>query len=159
MEKEYERHYEEIIKVGGRVEEVFKTADEFANFSGHMNQSSLMMGGGKMVTKIDGGQGKKVGSRIKLYGKVWGLQLFLEEVVTLRNPPFKKEWQTTGNIHLAAIDHYRLGFEIRGNSFRVYIDYNLPKSGWEKIAGSILGEYYARWCVGQMMMAVKHRFS
>ena len=40
--------------------------------------------------------GRKVGSRIRVAGGAFGLELSVDEVATERNPPFRKVWETTG---------------------------------------------------------------
>jgi hypothetical protein len=89
-----------------------------------------MMGGGRMDVQVDGGRGQVVGSHIRLSGKVFGIHLFLDEVVTEREPPHRKAWQTVGTLRLLVIGHYRIGLEINpqngGSNLRVSIDYELP---------------------------------
>lgn len=120
------------------------------------------MGGGKMETRVDEGKGQKVGSRIQMHGKIFGINLFLDEVITEHNPPIRKAWETVGNINLLVIDHYKLGFEIQPDDstskFKVYIDYNLPQSASTKILGFLLGDIYAKWCVNQMISGVQVHF-
>jgi hypothetical protein len=77
-----------------------------------MSESSWMMAGGRMETKLDASRGQAVGSRIGMSGRVLGIDLEVEEVVTERNPPRRKVWETTGAPKLLVIDHYRMGFEI-----------------------------------------------
>src|SRR3989344_7411632 len=125
MNREYNKHYEDSLVVKSDPAKVFLYADDHANFSSHMNQSSWMMGGGKMETRVDEGNGQKLGSHIKMSGKVFGINLFLDEVITKHEPPFKKEWETVGKVNLLVIDNYILGFEIKpdssGSLIRVYI--------------------------------------
>ena len=85
------RHYDQSIVVPAPPEQVFAFADDHSRLSSHMNQSSWMMGGGRMSVDGDEGNGQAVGSRIRLDGRVFGLRLFLDEVVTRREPPFHKE--------------------------------------------------------------------
>lgn len=87
----FEKHYEESLVVPTKPEEVFNFADDHNNFSSHMSRSSWMMGGGKMETKMDVDHGQKVGSHIKMNGKILGIRLFLDEVVTKREVPKLKE--------------------------------------------------------------------
>jgi len=159
----YSRHYEENTVVNSGAESVFAYADDFANFSSHMNKSSWMMGGGKMETVVDEGKGQRVGSHIKMKGTVFGIGLFLDEVVTIYEPPYHMEWQTLGEINLVVIDHYRLGFQIEqdysNSKFKVYIDYNLPKSRKTHMPGVLFGGMYAKWCVQQMIRGVKTHFA
>ena len=160
---ERERHLEESIVVSASPDTIFAYADDHRNFSAHMNQSSWMMAGSKMERGTDEGEGKKVGSHITMSGKVLGVHLFLDEVITVHEPPRQKEWQTVGSINLLVIDHYTLGFKIQpadaGSQFTVYIDYDLPKSWKTRALGVLFGGMYAKWCVRQMTQGVRDHFS
>ncbi len=151
------------VAVNANQNEVFSYADDHRNFSSHMNQSSWMMGGGSMQTEIDEGKGQRVGSHIKMGGKVMGVELALDEVITVHEPPKRKEWETVGDINLLVIDQYRLGFEISpheaNSDLRVYIDYDLPKSAKARLLGVMFGGMYAKWCVGQMANGVSNHFN
>ena len=154
-------HFEASALVGAPADSVFAYADDPARFSSHMSKSSWMMGGGRMLTELDAGRGQIVGSRIRLSGKVFGLELSVEEIVTERVPPQSKAWETTGSPRLLVIEHYRMGFEIapqeNGSLLRVYIDYALPEDLPARWLGVLLGRYYARWCTDQMVRdTVKH---
>lgn len=114
-----------------------------------------------METKLDDGRGQKVGSRIRLAGRVFGVELSVEEIVTLRNPPQRKVWETTSAPQLLVIGHYRMGFELspqgNGSMLRVFIEYALPERGPARWLGSLFGRYYARWCTQRMVDdAVEH---
>lgn len=84
-----------------------------------------------MKTELDEGRGQKVGSRIRLAGRVLGIQLSVEEMVTERVPPHRKVWKTTSAPKLLVIGHYRMGFELspqgNGSMLRAFIDYVLPR--------------------------------
>lgn len=156
-------HYEETVTVNAPLEEVFRYADDFANFSSHMNKSSWMMAGGKMETQVDEGKGQRVGSHIKMGGNILGFNLHLDEVVIEHKPPLHKAWETVGDLNLLVIDHYKLGFDIEPNSdgskLKVFIDYNLPKSFASRILGYLFGNMYAKWCVHQMTLGVEEHFN
>ena len=158
----YSRHYEDTIKINVNPETVFTYADDHTNFSSHMNKSSWMMGGGMMKTEVDAGKGQKVGSHIRMGGKVFGVNLFLDEVIIEHEPPYRKVWETVGKINLLVIDHYKLGFEIKqegsSSELKVFIDYNLPRSLATYWLGVLFGEMYAKWCVAQMINGVEERF-
>ncbi|MCL5073085.1 MAG: SRPBCC family protein [Actinobacteria bacterium] len=162
VQSKYEKHYEEIAEVPAEPKSVFTFVDDHKNFSSHMSQSSWMMGGSKMETIIDEGKGQKAGSHIKMRGKIFGINLFLDEVITQHEAPYRKAWETVGKINLVVIDHYKLGFEIIPNNhsskLKVYIDYNLPKSWKTRLLGVLFGEIYAKWCVRQMYQGVKNHF-
>lgn len=158
----YSNHYEETVFINVISEKIFAFADNHHNFSSHMNKSSWMMGGGKMEIQIDEGEGQKIGSHIKMSGKVFGVSLFLDEVIIERTPPSQKVWETVGKPKLLVIGPYRLGFEIsptdKGSSLRVFIDYDLPQSLSSKWLGFLFGGIYAKWCVRQMTQGVQERF-
>ncbi len=161
--EELSRHYQNSLVIPASAEDIFAYADNHQNFSSHMNKSSWMMGGSRMETRVDDGQGQAVGSHIYMDGKVFGIKLSLDEVVTKREPPRYKEWQTVGNPKLLIIGHYRMSFEISsdGNTskFKVSIDYELPKSLGGSLLGSIFGGTYAKWCVQQMLTGTQSHFS
>lgn len=154
--------YEKSDLITAPPEVVFSYADNHANFSSHMSESSWMMVGSRMETKADEGKGQKTGSHIKMSGRILGINLFLDEVITKHEPPFYKEWQTVGDINLLVIDHYKLGFEVKSQNdasqLKVYIDYNLPKSFKTRWLGFLFGGIYAKWCVHQMLNGVKDHF-
>lgn len=156
------RHYEESTLIPAPAEEIFAYVDDHTNFSSHMNKSSWMMGGGSMKTDTDEGKGQKVGSHIRMSGRVFGINLFLDEVVTQHEPPYRKEWQTVGDLNLLVIDHYKLGFEIEpennGSKFKVHIDYKLPKPTNTHWLGVLFGKMYAKWCVSQMIKGSRDHF-
>lgn len=160
--KIFSKHYEETSIISTQPSEVFNFADNHKNFSSHMNKSSLMMGGASMETEVDEGKGQKIGSHIKMYGKVFGFNLFLDEVISKYSPPYHKEWETVGDINLLVIDHYKLGFEIKPEKeysiMKVYIDYDLPKPFFTKLLGLLFGDIYAKWCVKQMINRVSSHF-
>lgn len=157
----YSKHLERSVVVAGEITSVFDFIDDHVKFSSHMNKSSWMMGGAKMTTEVDEGKGQKVGSHIKMGGKVMGFNLFLDEVVTERSRPRRKVWQTVGNPNLVVVGNYQMGIELTSldskTNVRVFFDYDLP-SGVSKILGVMFGEMYASWCVNQMLNGVVAHF-
>jgi hypothetical protein len=142
---------------------LFAHVDDHARLSSHMNESSWMMGGGRMDLELDAGRGQRVGSRIRVAGRVFGLYLSLEEVVIERNPPLRKVWETTVPPRLLVIGHYRMGFDITptgdGAQFRVFIDYALPEAAPTRWLGYVFGRYYARWCTERMVRDAWNHFA
>jgi hypothetical protein len=154
-------HYECSRIVQARAHELFEHADDHARLSSHMSQSSAGMAGGRMTIKVDAGRGQAIGSRIRLIGRAFGIRLFVEEVVTERDPPHRKVWETVGQPRLLVIGHYRMGYDIApqsgGLQFRVFIDYALPELAPGRWLGWMFGELYARWCTRRMVNdAVEH---
>ena len=143
------------------MDQVFAHIDDHTRLSSHMSEPSWKMGGGRMETELDEGRGQKIGSRIRLSGRVFGVELAVEEIVTERDPPRRKVWATTGAPRLLVIGHYRMGFELssqgNGSMLRVFIEYALPERAPARWLGRLFGRYYASWCTRQMVDdALKH---
>jgi hypothetical protein len=126
----FERHYEQTVSLPVGAAEVFSYADDFSKLSSHMNKSSSMMMGGSMETIVDQAGGQAIGSHVRMTGRMMGVEVTLEEVITAREPPRHKTWETVGTQRLIVIGNYRLGFDIvesdKSSKLRVFIDYNLP---------------------------------
>jgi hypothetical protein len=141
---------------------VFAHLDDHKRLSSHMSQSSWRMGGGSMQFELDEREGKAVGSHIRLSGRILGRTLSVEEVVTEREPPARKVWETTGTPDLMVIGDYRLGFDITPDAgrsvVRIFIDYALPQSGSARVLGRVFGDWYAKWCTRQMLRDVTTHF-
>ncbi|KKP80693.1 MAG: hypothetical protein UR81_C0019G0011 [Candidatus Levybacteria bacterium GW2011_GWB1_35_5] len=156
------RHYEDSTFIPASQSEIFVYVDDHKNFSSHMSKSSWMMGGGSMDVKLDEGSGKKVGSHIKLSGKVFGIKIYLDEIITTHEPPKRKEWQTVGSLRLLVIGNYRMGFEIspesQGSRLKVFIDYDMPTLLYTRWLGYLFGGIYAKWCVQQMIKGSRNHF-
>ena len=148
-------HFEASAFIAAPPDIVFAYVDDPARLSSHMSQSSWMMAGSRMEIELDTDRGQTVGSRIRLRGKVFGVTLSVDEVVTARVPPYRKAWQTIGSPSLLVIGHYRMGFEIvlkeDGSLLRVYIDYSLPGDAPARWLGWWFGSFYARWCTQRMV--------
>jgi Polyketide cyclase / dehydrase and lipid transport len=155
-------HHESVAVLNAPVAEAFEYLDDFKQLSAHMEKSSAMMMGSRMRIELDERSGHAVGSRVRMTGKMMGLTLSLEEVVTDRLPPFRKSWQTV-DTNLVVIGSYRLGFELTpdGNASRarIFIDYALPAKFPARWLGILFAGTYARWCTGRMAMDVERYFS
>ncbi len=157
------QHYETNAFVPAPMDRVFAFIDDHTRMSSHMSKSSWQMGGGRMEIQLDEAQGKSVGSRIRLAGRAFGIELSVEEVVTERNPPYRKVWETIGSPRLLVIGPYRMGCELspqeNGSMLRVFIDYALPERVPARWLGRLFGRYYAKWCVQQMVDDVLEHFA
>jgi len=133
---------------------VFDYLDDPRRLAGHMDRRSAMMLGSRLAIEVDQQGGRAVGSVIRMEGKVLGIALKLEEVITEREPPTRKVWHTVGSPRLLVMGPYQMGFEILpasvGSGVRVFIDYELPASGLARLLGLLLGGLYARWCTRRM---------
>ena len=142
---------------------VFALIDDHERLSSHMSQSSWRMGGARMKTILDEHRGQRVGSHIRMSGRVLGLELSLDEVVTEREPPIRKVWETVGSPRLLVIGSYRMGFEVMprgsGSQLRVFIDYALPSPLLERLLSRVFGGYYAHWCTQSMVNDAVRQFA
>jgi hypothetical protein len=146
-------HDESAVTLHTAPETAFAYLDDFRKLSAHMEKSSAMMMGSKMTLTTDALEGRALGSRVRMDGRMLGIPLSLEEVVTERQPPFAKAWQTV-NAKLLVIGQYRLGFTLSPTGdrslLRVFIDYELPREGLARWLGKAFGRTYARWCIERM---------
>ena len=116
-----------------------------------------------MTIDTDADGGRVVGSRMRLAGRVLGMDLAVEGAVTERKPPYRKVWQTVGEPRLLVVGAYRMEVTIdkreKGSHVRIAIDYALPSTGLSRWLGALFGATYARWCVNQMIEDVRQRFT
>jgi hypothetical protein len=149
--------------VHASAERVFERLDDQTRLSKHMSQRSWKMGWGKMDTHLDEQRGRAVGSHMVLEGRVFGIRLYLDEVVIEREPPLRKSWETVGEPRLLVIGSYRMGFDLVATgadaTLRVVIDYRLPAAGFSRWLGRVLGRSYAAWCVRQMAEDARRAFA
>ena len=145
------------------VEQVFAFLDDPKALAAHMGESSMMMLGSRMSIGVDAGGGRVIGSTIRMHGHMMGIRLSLEEVITKRQVPAMKVWETIGTPKLLVISHYRMGFELTRNDasslVRVFIDYSLPINAPGSWLGHLLGAVYARWCTKQMVGGAARHFA
>src|SRR5690606_28244007 len=91
---EYPFSAETRVGVDASPDAVFAFLDDHRNLSAHMEQTSWMMIGSRMDIHLDEGGARSVGSKFGFTGSVLGIPLSVEEVVTERDPPWRKEWAT-----------------------------------------------------------------
>ncbi len=147
-------HFDTRVLLNALPGPIFTHLDDHRRLSDHMTRRSWVMAGSRMEMDMDADEGRAVGSKIRLRGRVLGISLGLEETVIERSPPVRKVWRTTTPPRLLVMGPYRMGFEITpqgtASLLTVFIDYALPDSGVERWLGRILGPWYARWCTRRM---------
>ena len=143
-----------MIEVNATPEELFNLLDDQTKLAAHMEKPSMMMMGGRMRYEFDEAKGRTVGSVIKMGGTFLGINLSVEEIVTERDPPRRKVWETRGTPNILIIGAYRMGFEIASagqrSILRVFIEYDQPHTIAGRFLGRIFAPVYARWCVQRM---------
>lgn len=160
-DRSFPLHDESTALAKAPIDRVFAHLDDPKALAAHMGESSMMMMGSRMSIDVDADGGRVVGSKIRMDGRMLGIPLSLEEVITERHIPSRKVWETIGAPKLLIIEHYRMGFDLtaKGDSclVRVFIDYSLPTTAPGSWLGRLLGGVYARWCMKQMADdAVRH---
>lgn len=154
-------HHETNVTLDATPDVAFAYLDDFSKLSAHMAKRSLMMMGSSMRIATDELEGRAIGSKVRMEGRMLGMSLSLKEVVTVREPPLRKAWETI-DTDLLVIGPYRLGFELAPTEhrtrLRVFIDYDLPRSGPARLLGRLLGKVYARWCTERMARDASHNF-
>lgn len=150
----YPLHHRREVDVEASANTLFARLDDHRRLAGHMEKPSLMMAGASMRVEVDSMQGQAVGSVIRVSGRVLGMRLAVEEVVTERIAPWSKTWETRGAPRLLVIGAYRMGFTIEsqssGSHLVVFIDYRLPQRGLPQVLGFLFGRFYAAWCTRRM---------
>lgn len=158
---ENQLYYEFTAKVPATATELFAYMDDPRRLGAHMSQSSWMMMGSTMNYQFDAAQGRAMDSHIQLSGRLLGLPLHVDEVITRRDIPVGKTWHTVGSPRLLIIGEYEMGFEIKPAGpacmLRIYISYHLPQ-GPTWLLGWLLGGIYARWCVKRMVSDAQRHF-
>ena len=152
--KSYPRHHRSEVDVHAEAKVLFAHLDDHRRLAGHMEKPSLMMAGATMRVETDALKGQAVGSVIRIAGRVLGVNLAVDEVVTERVPPLRKTWETCGEPQLLVIGSYRMGFTIAAHGDRsrlvVFIDYELAPRGFTRGLGLLFGRAYAAWCTRRM---------
>ena len=151
----YPGHHRSELDVAASADNLFALLDDHTRLASHMEKPSLMMVGATMQVETDALHGQAVGSVIRVTGHLLGMDLAVEEVVTEREPPFRKAWETRGEPRLLVIGSYRMGFAIAPNGshsrLTVFIDYQLPPQGFARLLGHLFGRSYAAWCTRRMV--------
>ncbi len=93
-------------------EAVFDHLDDQTRLAAHIARSSAMMGESRMTYAFDAERGQAVGSHITMRGSAFRLRLYVDEVVTLRERPWSKRWETVGPTRLLILSAYHMGFDI-----------------------------------------------
>jgi hypothetical protein len=151
---DYPFHHQSQVDIDIDAASLFAHLDDHRRLIGHMEKPSLMMAGAVMHVETDALEGQAVNSVIRITGRVLGVRLAVEEVVTERAPPSSKTWETRGEPRLLVIGAYRMGFAISPHEGRsrlvVFIDYRLPRRGLANGLGRLFGGAYAAWCTRRM---------
>ena len=155
-------HFESSADLAADAAVLFDHLDDFTRLGSHMTRSSWMMDGASMHYEFDAAQGRALGSRVRMVGRMLGMSLEVEEQVIERTPGVSKSWQTIGQPRLLILEAYRMGFTLSpvfdGCRLSVFIEYSLPRAGLGRWLGRVASGPYARWCVTRMIAEAVRRF-
>lgn len=147
-------HFETTASVLAPAADAFEYLDDPARLTAHLSRSSWMMAGSTMTMETDPASGQSLGSVIRLRGRVLGLTLSVDEVVSERIVPERKVWATIGTPQRLVIGPFRMGFAITDgaatSTVRAWIDYDRPESWPARWLGRLFGKMSARWCTSLM---------
>lgn len=157
------RHVEAIARAAAPASPVFDYLDRPEQLSAHMARRSWRMGWTTMAIETDAAGGRVVGSHIRFAARGFGIALFTECIVSRREPPAFKQWETVGEPRLLVIGGYRMSVHLEPRRdvtlVTVAIDYALPRRWPRRLLGHLFGRRYARWCVREIARDVVHQFS
>src|SRR5262249_44339261 len=117
----------------------------------------------RMQVHMEPDHARRVGSRFGFSGSVLGLPLGADEVVTRREPPFGKSWETIGEPRLWVIGRYAMAFELEPQKrfcrLEVTIDSALRPAGLPRLIGRLFAPLYARLCTRRIVEDAKQHFA
>ncbi len=135
--------------------QVFAFLDNQENLAFHMSRPSGMMLGTRMQIHMDADGTQRVGARFGFTGRILGLPLRVDEIVTDRTPPLAKAWETRAEPTLWVIGRYRMGFDLVERGARadlcIHIAYDWAPGALGALLGRLFGRLYAGWCIRRML--------
>lgn len=149
---QYEKHYKESVFIPASAGDVFNYIDDHSNYYSHVIKFAKLLGG-RMQLHFDESHGKSVGSHIRLSGKVFGKSLSLEEVVTKREPPHIKTWETVGAPDFLVVGKYQynVGIEPQDKGCVLSVSFNFSPPEKSGLVRRSLSNFYARICAREMV--------
>lgn len=160
LSRRHDKHFKESVFIPASAGDVFDYVDDHSKYYSHVIKFARMLGG-QMELQTDERLGKAVGSHIRLSGNVFGKSLSLEEVVTKREPPSIKTWETVGTPKFLIVGQYQYNVSIepqaKGSLLSVSFDFSPPeKSGFLRRS---LSNFYAKMCAREMATVTRNYFS
>jgi hypothetical protein len=155
-------HLSRTALISAPAERVFAYVDDIRNLARHMSENpSMPMMGSKLTLKIVTPELTGVGATYRYTGQMLGLVLDFSETVTTYIAGREKIWRTIGNPKLLIMHGYEMRVLVEPvtpatTNLTISIDYELPASGFWRIAGWLLGDAYCRWCLGGMVDGSNH---
>jgi hypothetical protein len=136
-------------------EEVFDILDDLGVSGIHMTGTSMTMMGSKLQLTYLTQQKTGLYTRYRWFGKVlWWNMDFTVRVVKWEQGR-EKIWETVGRAELIIYSWFRMRLTIdpcpEGSIATVSISYQEPSGAFKKLLCSLLGDYYCKWCLNNML--------
>lgn len=129
--------------------------DNLSNTGMHMMKSSVMMMGSKLVLEQLSSNSTGIAAKYHWYGKMLGMTMDFNEIVTKWQPPSLKEWETVGEAKIIIMSWYRMRFDItpseKGAIAILSISYLPPKEWYYKVLSFLFANWYCNWCLKNML--------
>ena len=159
----YDYFAEAVAEINASIQTVFDFLDDQSNLSSHMSERSWMMMGSTMDIYMDELHTRSMGSRFGFTGRILGVPLRVDEIVTNREPPTRKTWETTAEPTLWVIGRYEMGLQLTDRDglarLRVFIRYNLPAGLLQRLLGLAFSRAYGQWCTAKMVNDARRHFA
>ena len=153
--KKYPRFAEAAGPIAAPAATVFEFLDGQTHLASHMSGLAWKVVGTNLSTYMDGNRTRTIGSKFGFKGRILGLPLSLDEVVTSRDPGLRKTWKTCSLPKLWVIGAYVMGFELTprpgGTVLRVFMEYLPTSARLPRVMRLWLADAYARWCTRRMV--------
>ena len=136
--------------------EVFDCLDDLGVTGMHMTESSIPMVGGKMDLEFLTDQKTGLNTKYRWTGKVLWWDLCFTVLVTTWVRGQEKVWETIGITKLIIYSCFRMNLKVwkvpEGSTAQLSITYEKPKGFFNQILCLLLGGWYCKWCIKNMLI-------
>lgn len=143
--------------------DVFECMDDLGVTGMHMTESSMPMMGGKMNLEFLSDQKTGLNTKYRWTGKVLWMNLDFTVLVTKWIKGQEKTWETIGNPRLIIYSWFQMQLKVEktgeGSMAFLSLSYEKPKCLFNNIICFVLGDWYAKWCLRNMLNDTKKRLS
>lgn len=143
------------IIVHSSPEKVFAFMDEISKTGMHMTKSNMPMMGGKLELKQLSPNANGPHAKFQWKGNVLWMKLDFTVEVTEWKKNKIKVWETVGEAKIIILSWYRMRLSLtpvkEGTLADLSISYTTPQTVFEKILAFFLADWYANWCLKNML--------
>lgn len=136
-------------------EQAFDCLDDVGVTGMHMTEASMPMMGGKMELEFLTPYKTGPNTKYRWTGKVLWRKLDFTVEVTKWIRGKEKVWETIGTPQLVIYSWFRMNLKVEPNTnesiAHLSISYEKPKGCFNKILCLLLGDWYCKWCLKNML--------